>query len=474
MNPRDSNYLPAAFLRSLEGLPGYHAQDFLATHLAGATLTSVRLNLHKLPTAAAQAAVLDALSGAGALPVPWCGAGYYLPRRPSFTMDPYFHAGTYYVQEASSMFLEHAVRSLVPPDAPLRVLDLCAAPGGKSTLLQSLLPANSLLVANEVIKPRAALLADNITKWGAANVVVTNNDPRDFTKLEGYFDLVVADAPCSGSGLFRRDPEAVGAWSPESVILCSQRQQRILADIVPAVKAGGTLIYSTCSYAREEDEDIMDWLLENFDLEPLPLQVPAAWNIVTTESPVRKARGYRFYPDQVRGEGFFLACFRKTAGPVFSARNQRVKAAGLPPALKQAVMPYLQSDDLFLWPYQQEVLALPPALAPDVTLLQQQLYLRKAGVNLGQPTPKELIPDHALALSNIVAKSLPGVSLNKREALQYLRREDFRPETPVKGWALMAYEGHAVGWAKLLPNRVNNYYPKNLRVLKEISRQDLA
>lgn len=474
MELRDSNYLPAALLQSLEGLPGYDAAAFLATHLAGAAPTAIRLNPNKLPGAAAPAAVLEALSGADARPVPWSSYGYYLPQRPSFTMDPFFHAGTYYVQEASSMFLEHAVRSLVPVDEPLRALDLCAAPGGKSTLLQATLSPGSLLVTNEIIKPRAALLADNMTKWGAANVVVTNNDPRDFAKLEGFFDLIVTDAPCSGSGLFRRDPDAVEEWSRGNVVLCSQRQQRILADVLPALKAGGTLIYSTCSYSREEDEDIMDWLLENFSLESVPLEVPAQWQVVTTESRVRKAVGYRFYPDQVQGEGLFLACFRKTDGAIFQPKKQKQKEVSLSPALRQVIMPYLQEGAaLFLLPFQQEVLAVPTGLAGDVALLQQQLYLRKAGVKIGQPTPKELIPDHELALSTIASKALPAVNLGKLEALQYLRKEDFRPDTDLKGWALMQYEGHALGWAKLLPNRMNNYYPKGLRILKEISPRDL-
>ena len=181
-------------------------------------------------------------------------------QRPSFTFDPLFHAGTYYVQEASSMFLEQALKQSVDLSQPLRVLDLCAAPGGKSTLLQSLLNKESLLVSNDVIKSRAAILEENIVKWGAANVVVTNNDPAHFARLENYFDAIVIDAPCSGSGLFRRDPEAINEWSENNVQLCSQRQQRIVADVWPALKQNGILIYSTCSYSAEEDEAILDWM----------------------------------------------------------------------------------------------------------------------------------------------------------------------------------------------------------------------
>ena len=164
--------------------------------------------------------------------VPWSSSGYYLPERPFFTFDPLLHAGVYYVQEASSMFLEQALKQTVSLDQPLKVLDLCAAPGGKSTLLQSLINSDSLLVSNDVIRSRANILEENLTKWGAENVVVTNNDPKDFTRLENFFDVIVVDAPCSGSGLFRRDPEAINEWSVQNVALCSQRQQRILADII--------------------------------------------------------------------------------------------------------------------------------------------------------------------------------------------------------------------------------------------------
>ena len=235
-------------------------------HQSPERITSVRLQIQKI------ADISEAFPQLETSPVPWAASGYYLSTRPSFTFDPYFHAGAYYVQEASSMFLEEAIRQTTDGQ-PLKALDLCAAPGGKSTLMQGVLHPDSVLVANEVIKTRAALLADNITRWGAANVVVTNNDPRDFARLPGYFDLMVVDVPCSGSGLFRRDPAAIAEWSQDNVILCSQRQQRILADALPALKPGGTLIYSTCSYAVEEDEQIMDWLTENFELENILLQL---------------------------------------------------------------------------------------------------------------------------------------------------------------------------------------------------------
>src|SRR4030095_5372686 len=206
--------------------------------------------------------------------------GYYLPERPVFTLDPLFHAGVYYVQEASSMFLEQALKQSVDLSQPIKILDLCAAPGGKSTLIESLLNEESLLVSNEVIKTRVNVLQENITKWGGKNVVVTNNDAKDFARLENYFDVIVVDAPCSGSGLFRKDPEAVAEWSPGNVALCSQRQMRILADVFPSLKKNGILIYSTCSYSEKEDELILDWIKESFEVRSLRFDVQPAWQIV--------------------------------------------------------------------------------------------------------------------------------------------------------------------------------------------------
>jgi 16S rRNA C967 or C1407 C5-methylase (RsmB/RsmF family)/NOL1/NOP2/fmu family ribosome biogenesis protein len=464
-----SSQLPAALLDSLTGLPGYNQETFEQVHAAADKITSLRLNPIKAGTTDQSQKILAALSPAGTTRVPWSSTGYYLPARPSFTFDPFFHAGTYYVQEASSMFLEQAVRAAVDLNEPLKVLDLCAAPGGKSTLLQSLINENSLLVANEVIKPRASLLADNLTKWGAANVVVTNNDPRDFSALNGYFDLVVVDAPCSGSGLFRRDPELIPEWSPENVVLCSQRQQRILADILPAVKDGGVVIYSTCSFSAAEDEEILDWLATHFELTNIPVPLDEAWNIVTTVTNKRNCTGYRFYPDRLKGEGFFIAAFRKHGSGHFR-RPKEQKQAGLNAKQQDVIKPWVNLPEGYrYYPHQDEVLILSPMVAAEMPLLQQQLYIRKAGVKAGQIGPKELIPDHQLAASMLCNPSLAAVSLELKQALQYLRKEDPGIGTDVRGWALVKYENMSLGWAKFLPNRMNNYYPKELRILKEIA-----
>src|SRR6476660_4214701 len=308
-------HLPEKLLESLKGIEGFDREAFERVHESGEQVTSVRINRLKLAIGDLVHHSPYAIHNS----VPWSQYGYYLSRRPSFTFDPLFHAGCYYVQEASSMFLEEALKQTVDLSQPLKILDLSAAPGGKSTHIQSLISKDSLLVSNEVIRSRGNILKDNIIKWGCDNVVVTNNDPKDFARLENYFDVIVVDAPCSGSGLFRRDPEALGEWSENNVRLCSQRQRRILADVWPSLKKEGVLIYSTCSYSMDEDEEIVRWMMEEFRIQNIEYRIGSGWNIV--ESSV----GYRFWPNKVEGEGFFIACIKKLDGETESEIRVRTK-----------------------------------------------------------------------------------------------------------------------------------------------------
>ena len=307
--------LPEELIKSIQNIKSFDQRAFEEVHVSQQQVTSIRLNPAKLiphsPFTIQEK-------------VPWSSLGYYLTERPSFTFDPLFHAGCYYVQEASSMFLEQALRQTIDLSKPLRVLDLCAAPGGKSTHIQSLVTTESLLVSNEVIKSRTNILRQNIIKWGSENVVVTNNDPQHFSKLEGFFDVLVIDAPCSGSGLFRKDPQAINEWSPENVLLCCGRQKRIIADAFACLKKDGVLIYSTCSYSKEENESIADWLAEELRMENQRLAIENSWNIVETESDKTSSFGYRFFPDKLKGEGYYLTCFRKTGG-VFEASYRPAK-----------------------------------------------------------------------------------------------------------------------------------------------------
>lgn len=452
--------LPDKLLTSLEKVPGFHRESFVRVHESGEQVTSIRFNPLKNN---------DAGYPPGAERVPWSSYGCYLPQRPFFTFDPLLHAGAYYVQEASSMFLEQALRQTADTSTTLRVLDACAAPGGKSTLIQSLISSNSLLVSNEVIKSRAVILEENITKWGGANVVVTNSDPKDMARLESFFDVIVVDAPCSGSGLFRREPEAIAEWSEGNVQLCSQRQQRILADLYPALKKNGILIYSTCSYSQEEDEAISDWLMDHFTVSSLQISINESWGIHETISRKHAAFGYRFFPDQVKGEGLFIACFRRLDGSHSAAApSRKIKMSRLTTKEEAIVHPWLKKDvDLLLFMHNQRIMALPRALEQDMLMLMSaNIYIRQAGIAIGKLAGNDLVPDHALALSTLAGEEFVAISLKKEEALQYLRKEEVSIHGLQRGWAIVRFEGRNLGCIKILPNRVNNYYPKEWRILK--------
>ncbi len=399
--------------------------------------------------------------------VPWSKFGYYLKTRPSFTFDPLFHAGCYYVQEASSMFLEQALNQTVDLSKPLKILDLSAAPGGKSTHIQSLISKDSLLVSNEVIRSRANILKDNIIKWGCDNVIVTNNDPKDFAKLENYFDVIVVDAPCSGSGLFRKEPDAIEEWSLNNVQLCSQRQQRILADTWPALKKGGILIYSTCSYSKEENEDILDWMIKELAVSSWQLAVAPEWGIVCVMG-ITGATGYRFWPDKVKGEGFFLACVRKTDGEedAFLKIKKRPEAATKNDLT--IIEKWAKAGSHHFIKYNNTVYAWPQQLANDFSLLLSNLRVIYSGTIIGEIVREKLVPDHALAMSQLINESIEKKTLNYEQAIDYLKRKELNIEIVTKGWQLVNYEGHPLGWINVLPNRINNYYPKELRILKDL------
>jgi len=450
--------LPKSLIESLQDVKGFNEESFMRIHASGEQVTAVRLNPKKKFDI--QCSLLNVENN-----VPWCPFGRYLTERPSFTLDPLLHAGAYYVQDASSMFLWHVLQQTIGENTSgLKVLDLCGAPGGKSTLLASYFK-DGLIVANEVIKTRASILTENITKWGSANVVVTNNDPRDFKTLEGFFDMIVVDAPCSGSGLFRKDTEAINEWSEENVLLCSQRQQRILADILPSLKKDGILVYSTCSYSVEEDEDILDWIMKEFAVDSLRLPVEENWNIVETVS-AKKAYGYRFYPDKIKGEGFFIAAFRK--GEAEGKENHLQAPPAISKTEAEVVKSWIKnSDELFCFKQGENIIAVSAQWKFDIALLQKKLYLRKAGITAGILKGKDMVPDHELALSLLVNEKIPAADLSYDDAVQYLKKRELALGDLPKGWVIVRYCGITLGWIKVLHNRLNNYYPVNWRILKD-------
>lgn len=406
--------------------------------------------------------------------VPWSSTGIYLSQRPTFTFDPLFHAGCYYVQEASSMFVEQVLRTYV--SKPAVMLDLCAAPGGKSTHARSVLPEGSLLVANEVMRNRSQVLAENLIKWGNAEVIVTNNDPADFGGLKDLFDVILTDVPCSGEGMFRKDPVAVDEWSVDNVRICWQRQRRILADIWPALKPGGLLIYSTCTYNKEEDEENVAWIAHELGAEVLEVPVSPEWgitgNLMGGDFPI-----YRFLPHKTKGEGFFLAALRKK-GEDSECRNDKIsvkkgkvkgekgKQSQLLSVPKEAKGWLQRTDDFIFEVKRTKVVAFPKAYDSVYLLLQQTLKIIHAGVTVGEIKGKDLIPDHSLAMSTVLDRSLfPLSELTYEQAIAFLRKEAVTLDASVpRGYVLLTYKSVPLGFAKNIGNRANNLYPQEWRI----------
>jgi 16S rRNA C967 or C1407 C5-methylase (RsmB/RsmF family)/NOL1/NOP2/fmu family ribosome biogenesis protein len=470
--------LPVELLDTLGAIRGFNRHDFENAHYDPQPVTSIRFNAGKYERFSSSKKMMHPDFNLND-PVPWCSYGVYLNERPQFTLDPLLHAGAYYVQEASSMFLWEVLKQTFAADTNIKVLDLCAAPGGKTTLLASYFK-NALIVSNEVIKTRANILYENVTKWGAENVVITNNDAADFKRLPGYFDLIVVDAPCSGSGLFRKDEDAIEEWSEGNVQLCSQRQQRILADIYQSLKQDGILVYSTCSYSPEEDEDILDWLQDNFSLNSIPLKLndedqpggqsdlPAgqAGSIIETRSAKHSAYAYRFWPHKVKGEGFFISALQKNEEQNHSKQNY-LSLSQVSNKEASLLLPYLIKKDWVFFKQQDIIRVIDKQWNNDVALLQKNLYLKKAGVQLGEIKEKGLVPHHELALSTIFNDDIVTIELTEEQALQYLRKRDVSVNSGHKGWALCTYNNFPLGWIKILHNRVNNYYPIEWRIRKE-------
>ncbi len=335
--------------------------------------------------------------------VPWCQEGYYLADRPQFTFDPLLHAGCYYVQEASSMFVTHILRQ--SGDCPQNALDMCAAPGGKSTALRSVLPEDCVLVSNEPMGNRAQILLENITKWGAPNCIVTNNYPRDFRKAKLKFDLILCDVPCSGEGMFRKDPNAISEWSMQNVEKCWRLQREIVSDAWECLTPGGLFIYSTCTYNTKENEENIQWILENFDAQVLDIPVDPSWNITGSLLEGFSEPVYRFIPGITRGEGLFACALMKNGG----AEERGCGGARLDERKLKSI----------------SVLAPPYSCTP--------------------------VP--------------PIVDIDYLEAIKYLRGEALvlPPDTP-RGIVTITYKGQPLGPAKNIGNRANNLYPKAWRI----------
>ena len=397
--------------------------------------------------------------------VKWCEYGRYLSERPKFTYDPMFHAGAYYVQEASSMFVWQALTQLVDKDAV--VLDMCAAPGGKSTAIAQYLSEEGFLVSNEYVPQRAHVLVENITKWGAPNCVVTNNAPRHFEKLKSRFDAILVDAPCSGEGMFRKDERAREEWSPANVEMCVERQREILESAWHVLKPGGVLIYSTCTFNSHENEEQVQWLIDEMEAEYLPIKIGEDWMITETE------RGYRFLPHKTRGEGLFMAAVRKQGGienGELRIENSCSKKRSDKKAKSSTFNIQFTTDDLLRGEYgvvesEGRYYAVQKERVDFVEECRKVLNVLSFGVQMYEQKGKDLIPQAALALSQVYVRgAYPEVELSYDEAISFLRKEAIVLADAPRGFVLVTYNGAPLGWVKNIGNRCNNLYPEFWRI----------
>lgn len=445
--------LNAEFVARTESLFGVERYSRFEAALSSDPVVSVRYNRTKcseIPEAAE--------------PVAWASDAYYLDSRPVFTADPLFHAGCYYVQEASSMFLEQVLRQYVTE--PVRALDLCAAPGGKSTHLLSLLPKGSMLVANEPMPQRAQVLAENIIKWGNPSAVVTMNEPSAFSPFKGFFDFMLVDAPCSGEGMFRKDSFAVEQWTPSNVRACAKTQREILSDIWGSLRTGGLLVYSTCTFNREEDEDCVEWIVNELGAEVLPVETDESWGI-TGELTGCGYPVYRFIPGYTRGEGFFLALLRKTEESAV-AKMKLPRQQPLPAKVRAEVEKWLLTPDEFeyiLW--EDRVTALPRSHAEAMCALIAKMKVLHVAQPLATLKNNKLLPLHTLAMSTQLASGVfTTVELEREDALRYLHRETLTLSEAPLGVLLLTYKEKPLGFAKNVGNRANNLYPAEWRIRK--------
>lgn len=448
---------PIAFIDRMKAHFGAEYDAFIAS-LDDAPVTSVRTHPLKFQRSDTALPLGDRIA--------WANKGYYLTGRPSFTFDPLFHAGCYYVQESSSMFLEQVLEATGLTDKAIRILDMCAAPGGKSTHILSLLNQESLLVSNEIIAARNHILRQNLARWGCCNSIVTQNKAEDFARIGETFDIIVVDAPCSGEGLFRKDKAAVQEWSENNVAMCATRQQDILAHLTQCLKPGGYLIYSTCTYEWAENMDQVRKLIIEQQFESI--QVKDTRNFQPQLADVSRdgLYGYAFYPHRTRGEGFFISLLRK--------KGEWRETRYLPPRIADKtisdISPQLTAyiDDLDRFAaikHQNLYNILPARFWPDYRALAR-LYIRNAGICVGELKGKDLIPAHELSLFQEFKKDFPAIELDLPSAISFLKAETISAPDAPRGWVTVRYKGQNLGFAKALPNRINSYFPKEWRILR--------
>ncbi len=466
--------LPNDFILQMKDIIGDENSRRLCDALAEKATVSIRLNRAKTSDIPFDTDTVGK-------PVAWCNDGFYLKERPLFTLDPLLHAGAYYVQEASSMFLSHVVGTLLGKRtadddiektdlAPLAILDMCAAPGGKSTILRTMMPQDSLLIANEPIGRRANILSENIQKQGFPNTIVTNNYPKDFSRSGIMFDFILCDVPCSGEGMFRKDRQAIEEWSPQSVAKCQALQREIVSEAWKCLRDGGTMIYSTCTFNTRENEENIRWIADELGGEVIDIPTEPSWNISGSLLKDFNMPVYRFIPGKTEGEGLFMAVIRKKDDTtIYSKANRNIKGKNRNNGKNGTVdlSKYIRrADDFTTIETDGDIVAFPKMWEQIYKTARKNLRIVHAGITIGQTKGRDFIPHQALALSTILKKdAFPCVDLEYEDAIKYLRKESIELHGDVpRGYVVVCYKGLSLGFVKNIGNRSNNLYPNEWRV----------
>ncbi len=457
----EDKFLPEGFRALIRDEIGEKDAEILFPALNGEPVTSIRFNSRKTPE------TLPFPTGSA---VEWCENGLYLDMRPQFTLDPLLHAGAYYVQDASSMVYQTIVKSLVAA-SPVKVCDLCAAPGGKTTAILNAIPDGSLILANEFTPSRALILKENLCKYGYPDTIITNCDTSRLSVMKGYFNIVAVDAPCSGEGMMRKDETARSQWSEGLVRQCASVQREILQNAVEMLAPGGYLIYSTCTFNTIEDEDNANWVMETFGLEPVDTGLAGKYGIMAHKK--GNVPCLRFMPGFTKGEGLFLTVLRKLQEDDEHGRGFRNKAKGkgkknnkekCDPHIMNLAKSWIDCN-VEIINHDGHLLALTPDTAALLEDIPKGIRIISAGIDVGEIKGKDLIPSHPLAMSVAMAHPFPEVELSTEEAQQFLTRNAINlPGGTPKGYVTVTYQGHPLGFLKNLGNRSNNLYPQEWRI----------
>lgn len=452
--PISSEYpLPTDFLKRFEERFGKEETEALLNELVQEPPISIRLHPLKCK-------VKENVRVAG---VPWCRTGIYLKERPSFITDPLWHAGGYYVQEASSMIIAYLIERYCP--SPSVVLDLCAAPGGKTTLLRDTLPCQSILIANEPDASRSNILWENVLRHGSSETIVTRATPRELCKSGLVCDLILVDAPCSGEGMFRKYPHSRQEWSVENILMCAKRQREILDEAWEMLAPGGILLYSTCTYSIEENEQQYEYLKAKggiahplADIEEI---IPGIFQDIEG--------CLHLFPHRVKGEGLSICMVQKRGEYVpFSPPKSSQKCVHFPVDLPQGttIERVIRIDKSYV------------ALSDKAECISHRLEksgvrILSAGVTLATQKGKSLIPNHAWIMSPELRQTLPypTLSLTEQDVLTYLSRETLRIGRE-KGLLAMTYRDVLLGWGKGIGSRINNLYPKELGIRRSLTQTE--